>query len=154
MHFSRLKPYLIFAGATTIWLLADLISKDIAYQNQNSSIELIKGLFSFTFHKNDGIAFGLFFGKWPQIIISLMVILIIGYIAYRNIEDKKPTINLIFTAMIIGGGLGNLINRIQLGYVVDFIAIRPFPIFNLADVGISVGLILLLLTDLLSKKAK
>lgn len=59
-------------------------------------------------------------------------------------ENKRNAfLNQVLLGIITGGAVGNLINRIHLGYVIDYISIPPFPVFNLADTGITVGLIMI-----------
>ena len=95
-----------------------------------------------------GAAFSILLGK--RIFLIVVAILIIGILLYyikKNKVDGK--LNIIAFSLIIGGSLGNLIDRIVRGYVVDFISIKlgsyNFPIFNIADTLIVVGVFLLLI---------
>ena len=97
---------------------------------------------------NTGAAFSILLGK--RIFLIVVAILIIGILLYyikKNKVDGK--LNIIAFSLIIGGSLGNLIDRIVRGYVVDFISIKlgsyNFPIFNIADTLIVVGVFLLLI---------
>ena len=67
---------------------------------------------------------------------------------YILIKKRNTFLNQFLLGIIVGGATGNLINRNQLGDVIDFIALKPIPIFNFADIVITVGLIVLFLTTL------
>ncbi len=110
-----------------------------------------------TYVRNSGSAFGFFRNQtFPLIVASFIAI---GFILYyfRN-TVKPPAIVIIALGMQLGGALGNLIDRIRLGYVVDFIDFRFWPIFNAADSSISISLVMLafyvLVIEKDSKKAK
>lgn len=98
------------------------------------------GLFRFTHVQNTGSAFGLFQGNnLPLLIVSIVGILVLAYI-YRS--QRQPTRLLrVSVALMLGGAFGNLIDRIHQGHVTDFIDVGPWPVFNLADSAIVVGLI-------------
>ena len=95
-----------------------------------------------TYVRNSGSAFGLFQNQtFPLIIASFIAI---GFILFyfRN-TSKPPMLVIIAMGMQLGGALGNLIDRIRLGYVVDFIDFQFWPIFNAADSSISISLVML-----------
>lgn len=95
------------------------------------------------FIKNDGIAFGL---DLPMPVILTANIVLLAYVSYLFYEEfnLKSKISQVALAMIIGGGIGNLIDRLMQGYVVDFIFLWSYPAFNLADVYIAFGVLLIL----------
>lgn len=94
--------------------------------------------------ENDGIAFGVFAGK-PWIVFSLMGValatLVWFYVRHRN----RPGLWLA-TGLLLGGAIGNAIDRVSLGYVRDFIELPHFPSFNVADMAITFGVVVLVLT--------
>ena len=103
----------------------------------------------FTLHyiRNTGSAWGMLAGHtWLLVIISLLAILIIGYV-YCNISHKKYTVLRICLALILGGALGNLIDRIRLKYVVDYLYFKliDFPVFNFADICVTVPIALMVI---------
>lgn len=127
-------------------LLIDRISKGLIIGKliYGQSIPLVRDCFHFTLVYNKGAAFGilqnatLFF-----IFISILSIgLILFFILFRpqKIESFGLKISL---ALILGGAVGNLIDRIRFGYVIDFLDFRIWPVFNLADSAITVGMIIL-----------
>jgi signal peptidase II len=100
------------------------------------------GLFRFTHIHNTGSAFGLFQDQnLPLLFVSLVGVLVLAYI-YQS--QERPTVVLrVSIALMLGGALGNLIDRIHQGHVTDFIDVGPWPVFNLADSAIVVGLIMM-----------
>ncbi len=136
-------------GILTVVLL-DQISKIIIMNTMklNSSVSLIKGFFRLTYTHNYGAAFGLFDGKTAFIlIISFLVLLYLLFELFR--KKKSPAIMDIGIIMLIGGLIGNLIDRMYFGYVRDFLDFTifkwDFAIFNLGDTSIVIGAILFLI---------
>lgn len=140
---------------SVVLLIIDQISK-ILVVNQidiNQSIVLIKNFFYLTYTHNTGAAFSILTGQRLLLILIAIVILIIlfNYLRKNKVERK---IEVLAFSLIIGGSLGNLIDRVIRGYVVDFIDVKifgyNFPIFNLADTFIVIGVLLLFI--ILSRK--
>lgn len=106
-------------------------------------LEIIKDFFYITYVENYGIAFGLFKNKNLIFIISIsIIILILCYYIYKF--RKTHVVITTCIALIVGGAIGNLIDRIKLGYVIDYLHFTIFPpVFNLADTAIVCGAILL-----------
>ena len=137
---------------TIIFIIIDIFSKLVVskYLSVNESIRLIKDFLSITHVRNTGVAWSLFNNQTILVLVTSIVI-IIGIIIY--IIKNKPSNNVekIAYSLILGGAMGNLINRIIYGYVTDFIDINIFgynyPIFNLADTFIVVGVILLIISS-------
>ena len=133
-----------------ICLIIDQITKILVIKilPLSGSIEIIKNFFYIIPTNNTGAAFSILIGQRIFLILITIVILafLIQYIKKNKIERK---IDMISFSFIIGGSLGNLIDRIIRGSVIDFISLKlgnyNFPIFNIADTLIVVGVILLLL---------
>lgn len=113
--------------------------------------EIIPHFFSFTLKMNEGIALSLPIEGWFQIAL-IFLILIFGGFYVRKYLNLKNTVNQWIVASILGGAVGNLIDRFWRGAVVDFIAIWHFPVFNLADVFIFYGVCLLFYFELTEKR--
>ena len=97
------------------------------------------GLFRFTHVHNTGSAFGLFQGNnLPLLIVSLVGIAVLAYIYHT--QERPGVLMRTSIALMLGGAMGNLVDRIWQGHVTDFIDIGPWPVFNLADSSIVVGL--------------
>jgi signal peptidase II len=100
------------------------------------------GFFRFTHVQNTGSAFGLFQGNnIPLLIVSLVGVAVLAYI-YRT-QERPGILMRVSIALMLGGALGNLVDRIWQGHVTDFIDIGPWPVFNLADSSIVVGLVIM-----------
>ena len=136
----KLKHYII----GIVIVIIDQLSKMLII---NKKIPVIPNFLEFNYTQNTGGAFGI--GRINFIlIISLMII--IGIIMYLIKENKKIT-NYIPFVLLLSGSIGNLIDRIFKGYVIDFIDINilDFPNFNIADISIVSGVIVLLYIILL-----
>lgn len=107
---------------------------------------VIKNVLSFTYIQNRGVAWGMFQGKRVIFLILTAIILLLCFYIYSNIADN-PKYGILKANMIIlmSGALGNLIDRIKLGYVVDFFEAKfiDFPIFNVADIYVVVSMIMI-----------
>ena len=130
-------------------LILDQISKIVINTNlkENESIKVIGSFFKLTKVFNEGAAFSLFDGsKVFLIIVSIISILFLLYMM-KDFKDSK--LNNIAFGFIFGGILGNLIDRLFLGYVRDFLDFNIFgfhyPVFNLADSFIVIGVIILII---------
>ena len=110
------------------------------------SIPLIKGVLNFTYTENTGAAFSIFSKHTSSLgIFSAVVTLgLIGFMLHQKKKNPGKKIYLASIAMIIGGALGNMRDRFVFGYVVDFIdfCLINFPVFNVADIFITIGGIL------------
>lgn len=114
-----------------------------------TSITIVKGLFYITHVRNKGAAFGLFSGK--QTVFIIATLLSIGLIVFYYLRTRETLFALnAALGLELGGAIGNLIDRVTIGSVTDFIHVRNFPVFNIADSAIVVGVALLLFVTLLS----
>lgn len=141
--------YLFLFAIATVMIVLDQWSKgwirqNIALGEEIYPIPFLAPFFRFTFWHNTGAAFGIFQdANIPLLILSSIVsVLIIWY--YHQVYEE-PLIVRISMGLILGGAIGNIIDRIQLGYVTDFIAVGRFPVFNVADSCVTVGVLLMLL---------
>ncbi|NLJ56928.1 MAG: signal peptidase II [Firmicutes bacterium] len=128
---------LIFAGdqLSKFWVVKKF------YPGETRS--LISGIFHLTYVRNPGAAFGLFAHQTTFfIIISLLVIFLIllgGYLLKNHNFILRLALSL-----LLGGSLGNFSDRLRTGYVVDFLDFRFWPVFNIADVALVLGIVFLL----------
>lgn len=141
-----------------LFLLVDQISKILVrmYLNLYNDIILIPNFLSLIHVKNDGAAFSILEGK-KMFFILISIIVLIGIIYYIKNKNLKK-IDYIIYGMLIGGIVGNLIDRIIYGNVTDFISFtilnKPMPIFNLADTFICIGCVLMIWREEICKKSK
>ncbi len=130
--------FLLTAGA----ILLDQITKLLAlrYLAPLDTFPLWKDVLHLTYVENTGAAFGMLKDqRWVFLVISTVALG--GMIAYIALTKAKHPLEITSVAFIVGGGIGNMIDRIMLGYVVDFIDCRfiDFYVFNVADSFVTVG---------------
>ena len=128
----------VFLDQLTKWLA-------VVYLQGEPSFPLWRDVLHFTFVKNEGAAFGMLANhRWVFMIVSTVAIL--GLLIYLFRFRPKSRYVQITLAMIIGGGIGNMIDRFALGYVIDFIdfTLINFAVFNVADSFVTVGAFMLM----------
>lgn len=132
-----------------ILILSDQLTKKLAvkYLMGKESIDLIGNYLKLNYVENYGAAFGIFQNK-KIFLITISSFILIGIIIYF-IKTKNTKITKISLALIVGGAIGNLIDRIRLGYVIDFIDVvfgklYDYPVFNLADSFVFIGTVILI----------
>ena len=127
-----------------ILLSLDQFSKYLITQKMSlaDSMPVIKSIFHITYVENTGIAFGLFpQGQILFITISLIIILVIVF--FERKKALKSPWERFCLGLVLGGALGNLVDRLRFGFVIDFLDFRIWPVFNLADSGVCIGGILM-----------
>ncbi len=126
---------LFFDQLTKFWVQNSMLPRD--------SIPLIPGVFHLTYVQNTGAAFGFLRGK--TLFFIVVAVLVLGFIIFLapRLSREKPLLGLVF-GLLLGGALGNLIDRIRFGYVIDFLDFRVWPVFNIADMAIVVGVCFLI----------
>ena len=136
-----------------IFFLSDRILKTKALSLEASK-ELITNLFFFNLTKNYFISFSLpLSGPILNIFIVLLIIILGIYLIFLIIREKDRKLEIILLLFIFFGALSNLIDRLSLGFVVDYLELRYFTVFNLADVMIVIPSFWLILNNLdLNKK--
>lgn len=131
-------------------VIFDQVSKILVVSNMElyESLPVIKNVFNFTYIRNDGAAFGMLDNaRWVFMVFSTLAI--IAVIAYMFIKKPQSKLLCISLSFIVGGGIGNMIDRVRLGYVVDFLDFCAFPklwkwTFNVADAFVVVGAFMLI----------
>ena len=102
------------------------------------TLPLLPPILHLTYVQNTGAAFGLFKGQ--QLLFVLLSVGVIIWMARRLLRPSSDgSLALASCGLILGGAAGNLIDRVWLGYVVDFIDLRVWPVFNIADSAITIG---------------
>lgn len=139
------KNIIVFSTALFI-LVLDQFTKYIIKQNfqLNQSISIIKNILHLTYVTNTGSAFGLFKGfNFVFILFSfIVVIVIVHYLKKINQNEKLLQFSI---GLLLGGTIGNLIDRLAYGSVIDFIDFRIWPVFNIADSAVTISIILLII---------
>jgi|TARA_B100001964_G_C14215486_1_gene592562 signal peptidase II len=134
------NKYIIIFSTALIIILLDQITKFLIKINfkLNESLSIIKNIFHLTYTHNFGAGFGILQNQqWILIFISIIVIGVIFYY-FDRIKDKETLLQII-VGFILGGTIGNLIDRISYGFVIDFLDFRIWPVFNLADSFVTIG---------------
>lgn len=152
----NLKCFIFEALLVIVVIMLDLITKYYAFKilptKPNQSSEFINGFMDFVLVKNFGASFGIFSGKTELLIaftiISLILLMLI-WIFYLRTYSPVVKISIIF---ILGGGIGNLVDRITFGYVRDFLhfSFFDFPVFNVADSFVVIGTFILIIYLIIS----
>lgn len=135
---------------SAIIIFIDQVTKYAAIKflkNQNP-IVIITEFFQLNYVENRGAAFGILQGRRGLfLVITIAVVLVIAFYLIRYYNQMNSLTRISF-AILLGGAVGNLIDRIRLGYVVDFISIKlinryDFPVFNIADICVVISTILI-----------
>lgn len=126
-------------------------------------LNVIPGFLSLVYSENKGVAFSMLWGnRWIIILISILLVSVLFTIINKEYlkKEKDNNINNFTYGILIGGIFGNLFDRVLRGYVIDYVALKffdySFPIFNLADIFITIGVILIVISlikeDLVKQK--
>ena len=149
------RKYKILAIVSPVIILLDQITKQMILDRffLHESVPVIEGFFSLTYIRNTGAAFGMLADLDPAIrvpfffVVPVIALVVIAYL-FRSLEPK----NILFSSalsLVCGGAIGNLVDRVRHGYVVDFLDFfwgkHHFPAFNVADSAICVGVFFLML---------
>lgn len=143
--------YIVLAATV---ILLDQFTKILVLEKiGNGTLTVINGIFNLTLVHNTGSAFGMFRDeKFLFLIITPLIVLAV--ITYSMLQKNKSSLLMICTSLIAGGAIGNYIDRLRLGYVVDFLDFKVWPVFNVADSCIVIGSILMLVYVLYTNKEK
>lgn len=156
-----LQKYIRFGAISGIVVLLDQISKALVLKHMplGDSIRIIPGFFNLTHVHNPGGAFGFMarnssvLRHWLFLGAAFFALVMIVYFYHQTPKDR-PFFGFAL-ALIFGGAIGNLIDRLQIGEVVDFLDVHVgalhWPTFNVADCGVTVGVIIFLLHILFKK---
>jgi len=139
-------------GLVFLVVILDQISKAFAlrYLSTSPSIPIIPSVFHLTFVRNTGIAFGLFRDDNFVITAAIFVCVVLLMIISLRLRNAANGYQWAY-GLVMGGALSNFIDRLRLGYVVDFLDFQIWPVFNIADSCITVGILILMLFTLREK---
>ena len=135
-------------------MLFDQASKAFALHSLSihQSVPVIQGVFHLTLVHNTGIAFG-FFREHPGFLLVLIT-LSLGLLAVWAVRMEEPSSGgRSAFALILGGAVGNWVDRLRFGSVIDFLDFRVWPVFNIADSAITIGVVMYLFLLLRKKQA-
>ncbi|WP_258869262.1 signal peptidase II [Aquitalea aquatica] len=162
MSAPHAKSWPKWMGLALLVIVLDQLSK-IYFNNQYQFGEMrdvIPGYFSFTLIYNPGAAFSFLrdAGGWQKYLFTLLALSVSGYLGWNIIKGRFTSLMNIAASFIIGGAIGNVIDRLAYGHVVDFILVHYqhswyYPAFNLADSFICVGAVLMVLDSMKQPKS-
>lgn len=154
----RFQKNLLFWIAAVISIVFDHLTKLWVVQNLllEESLALWPGVFHFTYVTNTGAAFSLFSNGGVYWLRWLSLIVSVGLMSWALFGPKFNRWEQLGYGLILGGALGNGIDRFVSGYVVDFLHFRliDFPVFNVADVSINIGIVCLLIATFFSSEPR
>ena len=146
---------LLWGLLAAVIIIADQVSKLLVSMNMSlyESFNIIPYLFNITYAKNTGAAFSIL-SDHTWLLSLLSVVFCAGVLIYVVLKKPKNKLFMLSLVLIFSGALGNVIDRIRLSYVVDFIetAFMDFPVFNIADISITVGAVLLIIFEIFFDK--
>ena len=147
------SPLIFFYCVVAVVILLDQFTKFIAV----SSLQLyqthpvLENFFHFTLVHNRGVAFGMF-REHPQVLTGIITLSLVLLLVWAHRSQEMGKLIRWAMALIIGGAFGNWIDRIRVGAVIDFLDFRVWPVFNIADCAISIGVGLYILVIIFDSK--
>ncbi|GAC1653811.1 MAG: signal peptidase II [Vulcanimicrobiaceae bacterium] len=152
---NRSSERAVFLGVAAAVLIFDQLSKHwiLTHCAIGQCRQIVPGVLNWTFEQNEHGAFGLF-GSSPVLLIAMaLIVLAIFWFSFREAASKSRLVRVAF-GLILGGAIGNIVDRVHFHFVVDFIDFyRIWPnVFNVADSCITGGVILLLLSSLVNTR--
>ena len=157
------KYRLGYAVALLVFVLDQLVKWAVTHPlgiNEIGDQLVLLPIFNFTYTQNEGISLGLLnatnpIGRW--MLVAMTTVIAVGVAVW--IGREKNRIDQVVLGMVLGGALGNIIDRVRFGYVVDFADLhfgdfRPFLVFNVGDAAISIAVVILLLRAFLTPKER
>lgn len=144
------KRYLIAFFGGILLILGDQFTKFLAvkYLQSGNTVELISGVFEFNYTINKGAAFGILQNHQGLFAILTVCVLVCVLVLYHKIPMQTRYLPLqVVLVFLIAGAVGNLIDRVRLGYVVDFLYFKliNFPVFNVADCYVTISAVFLVI---------
>lgn len=137
--------YILILAIVVVGVVLDLVTKiffEKYFLSHNNDIVVIPNFFTFTYVKNTGAAYGMFSNN-TLVLTIVSIVMVIAFIVYDVFNHSNHILYVLGFSFVISGAIGNLIDRIFLGYVRDFISIRIFNfVFNIADIFVTCGMVL------------
>ena len=145
----------LLAGVVIATLVADQVTKAAALSllHEHQPLPIAGRWLYLTLERNPGGAFGILPGATVYLIAASAAIAV-ALLFYARAAVAHSALLTAAVAMLLGGALGNLIDRVRLGHVIDFVDLRIWPVFNVADTAVTVGVALIILAVLLPQGAE
>lgn len=148
---NKIFKFIIFFVFSSILIFIDQLTKNIAKANLENKPPhvIIDNILEFVYVENEGAAFGIMQKKQTLFFaLTIVVLTVIIMLVYKLDLTKHNLLYFVFYILIFSGAIGNFIDRVKNKYVVDFIYFKPinFPVFNFADICITIGCALIIIT--------
>jgi signal peptidase II len=108
-----------------------------------SRVEVVGSWLALEYTENRGAAFGLLSGLAP-VLAAASIAILAGLLLHYMRQERPPLWHTLAIGAVVGGAVGNLVDRVRLGYVIDFLSVGAWPNFNVADSAITVGVLILI----------
>lgn len=150
MKAERIKSLMTAFVSLVLLVILDFVSKRLAikYLANSEGKSFIEGILRLEYVENRGAAFGVLTGRLlPIVILTPVIIGVVVFLYIRSLESKKFRVLRVLCILFLAGSIGNFIDRVAYGFVVDFLEIQffEFPIFNVADIYLTVSTIVLVI---------
>lgn len=139
----------LLAASAAIAFFASFVVKLLVDRFLLTRVSVLGSFAGFEYSTNPGVAFGIRFPGGVQEILVFAALCIVGFFAWKT---SKTRLQRIAFGMILGGALENIVDRMRDGVVTDFVQVGSFPIFNVADSCITIGVFLLFIEVLLQHR--
>lgn len=139
-----IRNIVYFLVTVSLTIMLDQLSKSLVvhYVKQGDPLTVIPGFFKITYSTNTGAAFGIFSGSSNLIFFIAICVLVLLFVLFFKVWSRERRLFSISAGLMIGGAIGNQIDRLARGKVIDFLDFRWWAIFNVADIAIVVGVLL------------
>ncbi len=128
-----------------------LVSHKLALGESVSPIKALGDFFRIVHWRNTGAAFGLFQNANVVLLVVSLVVSLVVLFYYQTLKRNNVLAKLSLS-LVLAGAIGNIIDRIKFGYVIDFIAVGRFPVFNVADSAVTIGVFLMIIYYLIEER--
>ena len=143
---------ILFYGLTGLVVLLDQLTKYFALTRlSENSVPLIPDIFHLTLVRNTGVAFG-FMNEHASLLFAVITVSLVFLFVFANRAHQANLPERWALSLIVGGAIGNWIDRLRFGAVIDFLDFRIWPVFNIADTAITIGVFIYLLSLFRSEK--
>lgn len=149
-----IRNTIYFVLTASITILIDQVTKllVVKYVEQGDPLTVIPGFFKITHSTNTGAAFGLFRGSSNIIFFVAICVLALLFVLFFKVWSRERRLFSISAGLMIGGAIGNQIDRLARGRVIDFLDFKWWAIFNVADIAILVGVLLFITVAIIDFK--
>lgn len=148
-----LLKVILIAGIVAFDLLTKVFFKSVLAKTCCGRFVIFEGLLEFVYVENTGASWGIFSNHALELAIMSIIFLLV-IISYDIVANERSLIYVASFVCIVGGGIGNLIDRLMFGYVRDFIGVAHWFVCNVADIFVTVGVILYLIFIIFEHKDK